>query len=120
MRATVEMSRVVSCGAANFARENCLTCGLYRLYSLKVCIIPTMSKSLYITEPPQGQSRHSADPDRSSQVGITGIVTTVVAAVALAARIFTRFHVLKNAGTDDCKSCQTDSKTEGSSAVNVP
>ncbi|KAF2439773.1 hypothetical protein P171DRAFT_524858 [Karstenula rhodostoma CBS 690.94] len=61
-----------------------------------------MLASPYLLEPPQGQSRHSANPeDNSSQVIVAGVATTVVASLALAARIFARLHVLKNAGSDD-------------------
>jgi hypothetical protein len=63
-----------------------------------------MSSSGYMAEPPVGQIRHYYNaPTAHGELTATGVSTTVIAAVAVALRIFTRVSVTKNGvKLEDC------------------
>jgi hypothetical protein len=64
-----------------------------------------MSASGYMAEPPPGKVRHYFNaPTAHGALTATGVTTTIIAAVAVGMRIFTRTSVTKNGiQMDDCK-----------------
>jgi hypothetical protein len=59
---------------------------------------------VYMSEPPQGQLRQANPTTAHSALIATGVTTTVIAATAVALRIFTRVHVTKGGvSIDDCE-----------------
>lgn len=59
---------------------------------------------IYMAEPPLGQARRASPITAHPQLIATGVCTTVIAAVAVTLRIFTRSYVTKGGvSTDDCE-----------------
>lgn len=59
---------------------------------------------VYVAEPPAGQVRLANPPTIQSQFIATGVSTTVIAAIAVGLRIFTKVHVTKaGVSIDDCE-----------------
>lgn len=60
--------------------------------------------SVYMAEPPNGQSRQPNPPTLHPQLTASAIILTVVAAIAVGLRIFTRVSVIQSGiSIDDCK-----------------
>lgn len=91
----------------------------YRCYCRQLVArttIDEMSTDYYLTDPPTGQIRYGLDhaPTLRYELIVVGVVTTLLSAITLGLRLFTRIRIVPGTiSADDCKSWRTISVYPG-------